>query len=474
MDIISKPYSALDGVITIQFHEEDYLPIIAKNIQAERAKMSMKGFRTGQVPTSLVKKIYGHKLLFDVTLKLALQELSNYLENQQLLSMPIMLNSTFDTADHIDVENPGILEFSFIYALKPNIDLSTLKEIHVNRYEITEISDNYVMDYIHKMRILYGTKEEIPVATKEDMLYVSFYDADETQHEVYLPAEGMQLGDRNFSFVDLKPGDTFTVDFGLGEAYLQLPTDNHYYDKTESKFHHCSGEYNLEVKKIYQITLVGIDDVLAKHPFPRKNGSTLEAFKAYIRDHFIQEVQQCADNIVANEIEKLVIEHLTFDLPNNFIKTKLERDSMQDEDEDEGDEEDEEDKEQDTDSEIGSVEEKLIRWTLLKDEVCKIYDRVPKANNIALYIRTTRPDYEKHKSIEKLTEEIKQNLNSNTPNKLYSSVNVFFRDIEARKLLTNLVTLHTEQKTVAEFEEYLREKNKKQSSCAKAECTHSQ
>jgi hypothetical protein len=147
---------------------------------------------------------------------------------------------------------------------------------------------------------------------------------------------------------------------------------------------------------------------------------------------------------------------------------------MQDEDEDEGDEEDEEDKEQDTDSEIGSVEEKLIRWTLLKDEVCKIYDRVPKANNIALYIRTTRPDYEKHKSIEKLTEEIKQNLNSNTPNKLYSSVNVFFRDIEARKLLTNLVTLHTEQKTVAEFEEYLREKNKKQSSCAKAECTHSQ
>ncbi len=454
MDITSTPSSPLDEVTTIELQEADYLPQVTQRLQRERATMHMKGFRPGQIPISLVKKRYGDKLLFEVSVKLAYQKLYDQLGNKDLIDKPIMVESTFEDAAIMDVDHPGVLTFTFIYGIKPVIDLAPLDQIQVDHYQIKEITEEHMAGFIHRLQLHYGTQEEVPVAEKEDMLKVSVNNAKGAPKEMHLPVTGMQLGDEELSFVGFKPGDTFTLDFGTGKQ-LQVPTNNYYYDEAMEYFYGSKGPYDLKVQQILHITLADIDDILEedKEAFPNEESPTLETLKTLIRNSYLKETQHQADSILREDIKKQAMQHVTFDLPYNFIQQKLEHEAQIRNDE-----------AKDYDKTVS-----YLRWHLLQQAICHAHNTVPTPTDIAHALLTLyaahhhqKATFDEEKDIAPLAKEIEDSIQSERPDPLYVHLYNFMCEDFATEMIKKQATIHTKPITVEELDAYILERNSKE------------
>lgn len=447
MNITSTPSSSLDGVITIQLQEEDYLPHVTQRLLEKRATARMKGFRPGQVPISLLRKKYGNKLLFEVSMRLALQPLYNHLENQNLIAMPIMVDSTFEHADFIDIEHPGVLEFKFMYGLRPTIDFAPLAQINVNHYKITAASKDHIADYIHHLRVSYGKLEEVSVAEKEDMLYVSFCDAEAPSKSVYLPVTGMQLGDEDFNFVGYKPGDTFTLDFGA-DKQIKLPNNNEHYDAVKPYFNGCKGQYELEVKKVVHITPADIDDVLQNKQDANSNENlaTLQDLEACIGEVFIEQAQSIADRMLVDDLHRQAVHHVTFELPADFMKAKLEQDA------------------EIHNEEVCDYEsaKDYLSWKLLREEICNFHNCLPTTTQIAQCILDKCPEFAQGKNLEAFVDALEHSIQAGNPHYIYTSFYNTICATAAIEIIKQQATIHNTSVTTSEFEAHLKKKSKNQ------------
>lgn len=452
MDITSTPSCSLDGVTTIELQEADYLPQVSQRLQRERATMHMKGFRPGQIPISVMKKRYGDKLLFEVSVKLAYQKLYDQLENKDLIDKPIIVDSTFENEANMDLDHPGVLAFTFIYGIKPAIDLEKLEQIQVNHYQVTEITEDHMEEFMHRVRLQYGTQTEVPVAEKEDMLKVSINHAKGAPKEMHLPATGMQLGDEELSFVGFKPGDTFTLDFCTGKS-LQLPTNNYYYDEAMTYFYGCQEPYDLKVQQILHVTLADISDILAqdKEALPHEEAPTLETLKTLIRNSYLKETQRQADSILREDIKTQAMQHVTFDLPYNFIQQKLEQEAqLRNEDA------------KDYDKTVN-----YLRWHLLREEICHVNNAFPTPRDIARLIfaldtaYNQEASYDEEKDIAPLAKQIEHSLQSQKPDPLYTHLYNLLCDAFATKTIQKQATIHAKPITVEELDAYVLEKRSK-------------
>jgi len=65
MEIVLEKKSTTDAKLKVNLKEADYQPKIKEKLKEYGKKASMKGFRPGKVPASLISKMYGKSVLVD-------------------------------------------------------------------------------------------------------------------------------------------------------------------------------------------------------------------------------------------------------------------------------------------------------------------------------------------------------------------------------------------------------------------------
>ena len=121
--------------LTMVIAPEDYAEASRKRLAECRRKADFKGFRKGNVPASLVKKVYGQQILADAINETIGKGLQQFIDDEKLH----ILGEPLSSANQPEVNWVDGGEFTFVFdrAWTPEVNVEVSKEDEVPQYSVT-------------------------------------------------------------------------------------------------------------------------------------------------------------------------------------------------------------------------------------------------------------------------------------------------------------------------------------------------
>ena len=164
MKITKKQVDKLNIELTMNIEAADYAEIERKKLAEVRRNADFKGFRKGNVPMSLIQKVYGGQVLADAVNQVVGESLGKYIDDEKLHILGEPLGS--ENQPEIDWVSGADFTFVFDLALSPEVNVEVEKADSVVNYTITS-SAKEKADMVASMKKYYeGRKEE---KTDEDI-----------------------------------------------------------------------------------------------------------------------------------------------------------------------------------------------------------------------------------------------------------------------------------------------------------------
>lgn len=157
MNISFEANDKVNGLMTITIEKEDYASDVEKQLKDIRKKANIPGFRPGQVPMGMVKRMYGTQAKMEAVNKLIGDKLYEYVNENKIA----MLGEPLPNANQIPVElenTDGPYTFLFDIAVAPEFkaELSDKDEIEYN--EIT-VDDKMIDEQVNMFRTQLGHQD---------------------------------------------------------------------------------------------------------------------------------------------------------------------------------------------------------------------------------------------------------------------------------------------------------------------------
>lgn len=356
----------LHDKLVVKITKEDYLPSFESALKKYSKNATVPGFRKGNVPAGMVKKMYGQSVFVEEVLNSANRELQNYLQETkpEIFAQPIAME---DADLKFDMNQPADFDFSFEIGLKPAFDIAplTAKKGTLTKYKI-KVSDKLVEDEIENISRRAGKVENPESFEKDtDIVYASYEVCDaegnvaegttKTEDVVTLDQMPKQLGEQ---LKAIKPEGTIVfvpADVCTAE---ELP------EFMKSALHKANDE--AATKETYKLTLTKIGRLIPRElnedffaeAFPGAEIKDMDTFKEKVRTELEKETDRIAKDRMQNEIFETLVHETELALPVDFLKAWLKR----------GGETVKTDEE--VEKEFGSFDHQL-RWTLISDKLIR-------------------------------------------------------------------------------------------------------
>ncbi len=167
MNVSQKTIDNVSAVISIEIAKADYQEKVDKALRTYRQKANIPGFRKGNVPMGMVKKMFGKQAEAEEINRLVSEQLFGYIRENQLN----VLGEPMPSADqaNIDFDTQEDFIFNFDIALAPAIEISLSKEDTVDYYNIA-ISEEMIAKQVEALQGRFGTYEPVEEAAEKDML----------------------------------------------------------------------------------------------------------------------------------------------------------------------------------------------------------------------------------------------------------------------------------------------------------------
>lgn len=184
MNVTSSKLGDLHMQLTIQIDAEDYKLKFDKAIKDISKKASIKGFRPGHVPMSMVKKLYGDQALADELNKQVNEQISKYIKDSglEILGDPIPANAE---RVEIDFNTDKTYTFNYELGIQPVLDVEgSLKEGKTfTRYRIPAKLEEIEAE-VGRILKKYGKQTEVDNAAEGDIIYVHLQETDENGNAI--------------------------------------------------------------------------------------------------------------------------------------------------------------------------------------------------------------------------------------------------------------------------------------------------
>lgn len=288
---------------------EDLAQEINEAIRRQRVRTTMKGFRPGKVPTSMVKKMYGKALAYGVAEDRVQQAFrTEVLEGDNkydVLGQP--------TITELDYEYEGDLRAVVSFGIRPKVELGDFSKVKISKL-VHEIADEDVDKEIENLLSQHAdlTPDDGP-AKKDSYVIVDMQRLDGKKGE---PVEGEKQENVPFLLSDenLMPE--------LRKAVTGMKVDA----TKEVKLPGPEGEddrfYAVTLKEVKIRELPELDDDMVKK-VTNDQVETADELKTQIREQLEQGWdQRSKEYFQSDSIEKLIDLH-EFEVPNSVIEMYL-------------------------------------------------------------------------------------------------------------------------------------------------------
>lgn len=319
----------LNDKITVKLTKEDYLPAFEKKVKEYSKNANIPGFRKGNVPAGMVKRMYGTAIYTEEVLRTVEKELYTYLqqENPDMFAQPMALENG---APKLDYANPAEYEFGFEIGLKPSFEIAPLKKAKLTLHKV-KVTDEMVQEEVNRMQIKGGKMTEPEeVSDEENVLNVQFTECDKDgnlieggiskENSVLLKYFSAALKKQ---LMGKKKDDT--VVFQLSKSFEKDKLDIMLHDLGLDK------EDKEAAKKYFKLTIVKIglvekrelNEEFFKEVFPGADIATEDAFRNKLKEEIEQYWEAQSRNQLHDQLYHYFIDETAMEFPATFLKRWL-------------------------------------------------------------------------------------------------------------------------------------------------------
>lgn len=324
MNITQEKIDDLNTLVKIKLVPEDYEENVNKRLKEYRKKARIPGFRPGNVPMGVVKKMAGKGTLVEEVNKLLSNSIYNYIVENKLdiLGNPLPKEETLSS---IDWDNQRDFEFTYELGLAPEFDVELSDKLKFERYQVKidqKLTDEYVTDVAKQ----YGKMTNPETAEDDDILYGQF---EETDSKGQVKEDGISnksslliktVSNKKLKkqLVGARTGDTFEVkvqDFEeRTDIARMLGVDREAAKKATFRF---------TLEKVNRLTPADMNQEL----FDKIYGPGVVKSEEEFRNRVIEEIKNrfeaTTDQKLQADIQEKLIEKLKLSLPDEFLKKWL-------------------------------------------------------------------------------------------------------------------------------------------------------
>ena len=317
MEITLDKHTANEASIKIKLTEADYRPKVDSKIKDYARKATIKGFRPGKAPVSMVKNLYGTSVLIEEINQILSTSLNDYIKEQTFKVLGDPLPLTESTPD-LDWKNQKDFEFSYKIGFVDQVDVDLDSELDAKIYSV-ELSDKEINDALTNIKRQYGKMTNPDVSEENDFLYGDLKSADGSfEKTLSIPLSKMD-GSSVKKFIGVEKGAVIEFDpsiaFKSDLAEVLNITDE---EATE-----ITGAYTFTVQNINRTEEAEMNQELFDKVFgPNQVTSEeefLEKIKEILGENYNREMKLFSDE----EIKKALMAKTSIDLPEEFLKEWL-------------------------------------------------------------------------------------------------------------------------------------------------------
>ena len=320
MNVTRENIDALNATVRINIVKTDYEEKVEKKLREYRRTASIKGFRPGHVPFTMIKKMYGTTVLVDEINTIVSESLSEYIKNEKLdiLGDPIPKHDehSFDPA------NSEEFTFSFELGLAPEFEVSLSKKLKLTRYLI-EPDAKMIADYVDNYARRNGEFVSIKTSEEKDVLKGSVVSAD-----------GSIANDDASLSVDLVKDETLKKEFiGKGEGDIvtfdirtAFPNDYEIAGilrKQKDEVKDLNGLFTLTVREVTRFMPAENDQALWDKVYGEGTVTSAEEFEAKVTGEIRQYFSRETDYKLRTDARDTLLKKTPFELPEEFLKRWL-------------------------------------------------------------------------------------------------------------------------------------------------------
>ena len=157
MKLTKNQIDKLNIELTMNIEAADYAEIEKKKLNDCRRRADFKGFRKGNVPMSLVQRVYGPQVLADSINEVIGNGLQKFIDDEKLNILGEPLSS--ENQKEVEWKSGNDFEFVFDLGLRPEINVDVVAEDEIPHYSIT-VSAKEKADMAENLKKYYEKKKD--------------------------------------------------------------------------------------------------------------------------------------------------------------------------------------------------------------------------------------------------------------------------------------------------------------------------
>lgn len=320
-NVVRTDIDSVNAVLTVTLPKEEYLDKVKNDIKKYTQKATMKGFRPGKTPPTLVKKMYGMQFLMDAVNEKVQEALNEYLQAEKLDMLGQPIPSAEQEKFQLDLKEPKDLTFKFDIGLLPDFEVKALKGEKYIRYAIT-LDDKMVTEQIEKIVVKGNENKEVEGQIEEnDIVTLKIKEVGGTLENEIGVAVNWMTEDMKSVFLTQSKGDSLQLNI----FQLEKETTPQYARKY---FLGLEDTDNREVNENFDATIVkimrAVKPELNEEFFQKNFGVATEAeARQLIADSLVANYDNQADAFLLRDIQDRVISENNIELPDSFLKRWL-------------------------------------------------------------------------------------------------------------------------------------------------------
>lgn len=413
MNVTKETTGDLTAVLKIEVSSEDYKEAVEKELKNYRKKANMPGFRPGQVPMGLIKKMYEKPVRAEQVQNVMTEAMYKYIDDNkiELLGTPMANN---EKTPQIDWDNQFDYTFYFDIALQPSFDID-LGSQNTTYYRITP-TDDILNRFVEDIQRRFG-KFEVPETVGEnDLVYGEIKELDQEgnvkeggiQTPTSLSVDLISMVTIKKKFLGAKKDDVIV--FNLAKAFKNVTELAAMLRIDKEKAKEFKSDVEFRISSISRITKHELNGELYSKAYANRNIKTEEEFRQAAKEDLVNTYSKEADRYFLNETSKQLVETSKIELPDEFMKRWL------------------------VETNQGKVEEKeitdnyntyrdSIKWQLIESKLMEKYKLEVSKDEIKTYYKdalisnyfpvveneTEEQKNEREKSIEKIADNMLEN-----------------------------------------------------------------
>ena len=297
--------------LVIEIQKEDYAEKVDSALKKQRREIAVPGFRKGNAPMGIVKKMYGKNILVMEIDRLVNEEIEKFFKDNDIKfifePMPV------EGKSKVDFENPDNFSFVYEYVVRPEVSVDFTAMPAVTDFTVIP-GEEEINSQIEQQRERHG-KYIMPETIEVNDSISADYGG---KKEAFFFIRDLKE-DAQKEFVGKKVGDK--VSMAMRSAFSSDPFFARAFDlKVDELNADDPYTYELTVKRIGRIEPAELNEDFFKSVYPDGSVTDEATMRETVKKQLADQYKPDTDRMFMDRAIQTLLDNVAVELPDDFMK----------------------------------------------------------------------------------------------------------------------------------------------------------